>query len=128
MQVQAVNPNILNFEVVAAVEKISVNTLLYGDRKATILISSLIANARLHETKTLARISLSSIQISDNIYTYKYGELSNFLYSESVEGKQKLIEIDFEQLSEKNPNYNEVGSTVSIEVGNLVCNYKPETV
>jgi hypothetical protein len=71
---------------------------------------------------------LKSIQISDNIYNYKYAELTNFLYSESIHGKERLIDINFEQLGEKNPQYKDGGSSISVEMGKLICNYKPETV
>lgn len=86
------------------------------------------ANAKLHELKTLAKVSLKSIEISDNIHNYKYKELSRFLYSTSIEGREKLIEIDFEQLGEKHTEYKSVDSNISVDVGGLVCNYKPETV
>lgn len=123
-----VDPNNLNIEVIAQIEKISINTLLHADRKVTISILSLHAKARLHETKTLAKVSLRALQLSDNIYNYKYKELTNFLYSESIEGKEQLIDIVFEQLTEKNPQYSQVDANIGVEVGKLVCNFKPETV
>ncbi len=63
------------------------NAILPNDKKVSIGITALSAKAKLHEAKTLAKVSLKSIQISDNIYEYKYKELQKFLYSTAIEGK-----------------------------------------
>lgn len=53
----------------------------------------------MRESKTSVALSLKSLQIRDNLYDYKYRELNKFLYSESIEGRNKLIDINLEQLT-----------------------------
>ena len=58
--------------------------ILSNEKRVAIDITSLSAKAKLHEAKTIAKVSLKSIQISDNIYQYKYKELDNFLYTTAI--------------------------------------------
>lgn len=76
-----------------------ITTLLSESKHIKITIEELASEVKLHEAKTALNVSLKGIQLRDNIYLYKYRELENFLYSEAIEGKNKLIDIKIKQLS-----------------------------
>lgn len=102
--------------------------MLSDEKYIAISVSELGTHMYLHEEKIILDVSLKGIQLKDNIYCYKYPELSNFLYSESIEQSSKLIDIKIKQLSDKHPDYNFVDNKIDVDFGKLICNYKPETV
>lgn len=122
------HPNLLNLEIQAEIQSISVTTILKSDKTITIGIEKLGTVVRLHEAKTLLSVSLKAISLRDNIYPYQYKELENFLYSSGFEGQDKLIDISIKQLAEEHPDYELVDSNITVNFGKLTCNYKPETV
>lgn len=86
------------------------------------------SRVRIYEHKNILDFSLLSIQIIDNLHVYKYKELNNLLYSTTIEGKQKLIEVNIINYAKVHPDYSNVDAIIYIEFGKLICNYKPETI
>lgn len=65
------NPNTLNFEVIAEIEKINLAVILPTKKNIKILIERVHSRVRLYEEKILLSVSLKRMALTDNIYKYK---------------------------------------------------------
>eukprot|EP00919_Chromeraceae_sp_WS-2016_P000946 GHVR01002361.1.p1 GENE.GHVR01002361.1~~GHVR01002361.1.p1 ORF type:complete len:120 (-),score=2.41 GHVR01002361.1:1234-1593(-) len=118
----------LNFEVILEIKYIGLRACTTSSMQNNVIsieIADIYTKLKLHESKTMIGVSLTSIEIKDTFYKYKYEKLEKFLYTTRRQEEDMLIDIQVCMMTDKHPKYNFVDTDVTFTFGKLTCNYKP---